>query len=439
MGERVHCEPVELVEGVLATQRPKVDALPDVRQVGQVVGPTPVEVVQHDVAADPFEMFLGVLAECLLQFGVSVRREFGQLLARGGSAQQRVAAFDDDRALLSDELVVAPRVGVHVQQPALGDSLGVIEQSVGLGAGDAPGLVALGRELGVLEVGDDDVVLPAGEEHRRTGVALPAGAAAQLVVQALGDVPTGTDDVQATEVGDLLLLRRVVGGLGAAEPDVGAAAGHLGRHRHGAELAGFGDDAGLLLIVFGVEHHRWNTTAHQTLVQVFGFGDVLGADQDRLTGAVHLDDVVDDGFVLGPGGDEDPVGFIVAHGGGVRGDRRDAKGVELPQLFTGSQGGPRHPADRGVPVDQRLNGDGVEHLTGLGGLDALFDLDGGLQTVGPALQRGDPAAGGVDELYGSVADDVMHIALQQRMGVQCDVDLGQGGGDVLLGVEVDSA
>jgi hypothetical protein len=38
-------------------------------------------------------------------------------------------------------------------------------------------------------------------------------------------------------------------------------------------------------------------------VEVFGFGDVLGADQDRLTGAVHLDDVVDDGFVLGPGGD----------------------------------------------------------------------------------------------------------------------------------------
>ena len=60
------------------------------------------------------------------------------------------------------------------------------------------------RQLSALEVGGDDVVLPAGEEHRRTGVALASGAAAQLVVQPLGVVPAGADDVQAAEFGHLL-------------------------------------------------------------------------------------------------------------------------------------------------------------------------------------------------------------------------------------------
>ncbi len=182
------------------------------------------------------------------------------------------------------------------------------------------------------------------------GVALPAGAAAQLVVQALGAVPAGADDVQAAEVGDRLLLGRVVGGLRTAEPDVGAAAGHLGGHRHRAELAGFGDDAGLLLVVLGVEHHRGHTAAQQTLVQILGFGDVLGADQDRLTGGVHLDDVVDDGFVLGRGGDVDPVGFIDSRRWGCsagsvrrRGSRTAATVHRLPVRCRSS----RRPSDTG--------------------------------------------------------------------------------------------
>jgi hypothetical protein len=42
-------------------------------------------------------------------------------------------------------------------------------------------------------------------------------------------------------------------------------------------------------------------------------------------------------------------------------------------------------------------------------------------------------------VHGAVADDVVHVALQQHVGVQGDVDLGEGGSDVFLGVQVDSA
>ena len=86
----------------------------------------------------------------------------------------------------------------------------------------------------------------------------------------------------------------MVGLVGTAEPDVGAAAGHLRRHRDGPELAGFGDDRGLLGVVLGVEHHRRDTATLQPLVQLFGLGDVVGADQDGLAGFVHVDDVRDD-------------------------------------------------------------------------------------------------------------------------------------------------
>ena len=137
-----------------------------------------------------------------------------------------LATLDDDRALLGDQLVVAPGVGVHVEHLALGDALRVVEQLAALVAGDPAVVVGLQRQLLRLEVGDHDVVLPAGEEHRRAGIALASGAAAQLVVQPFGVVAAGADDVQPAEFGDLI----VVGLVGAAEPDVGAAAGHLGGH-----------------------------------------------------------------------------------------------------------------------------------------------------------------------------------------------------------------
>jgi hypothetical protein len=47
--------------------------------------------------------------------------------------------------------------------------------------------------------------------------------------------------MQAAEFDHLFLFRVVVAYIGSTQPDVGAAAGHLRRHRHGPELAGFGD------------------------------------------------------------------------------------------------------------------------------------------------------------------------------------------------------
>ena len=119
---------------------------------------------------------------------------------------------------------------MHVEQPALGDALGVFEQLPGPVAGDPAVLVGVHRQLLRLQMRDDDVVLPAGEEHRRPGVALSTGASAQLVVQPFGVVAPGADDMQATQFGHPLLLGGVVAYIGPTEPDVGTATGDLSGH-----------------------------------------------------------------------------------------------------------------------------------------------------------------------------------------------------------------
>ena len=119
-------------------------------------------------------------------------------------------------------------------------------------------------------------------------VALTAGAAAELVVDAAGLVALGAEDeetaggfdffalvgadlfplVEASSSCFVVLgfsLRRVASVLSgadfvlgqelgvAAEQDVGSAAGHVGGDRDGALASGLGDDLGFALVLFGVQ------------------------------------------------------------------------------------------------------------------------------------------------------------------------------------------
>ncbi len=91
-----------------------------------------------------------------------------------------------------------------------------------------------------------------------------------------------------------------------------------------------------------------------------------------------------------------------------------------------------------VERDVGLHGDGAEHLALGGRVEALLGLDRRLQPVRPAPALGHPAAHLVDQLDRAAAHDVVDVAVQQRVGVQRDVDRGELG-QVLVVVEVDAA
>ena len=148
----------------------------------------------------------------------------------------------------------------------------------------SPSFMPEPAEHGVEPVGAEDahqVVLEDEVELGAARVALAAGAAAQLVVDAPALVALGGEHVEAAGASTLALasaisastrarsaagssvLALLLGGLQllhhphldvAAELDVGAAAGHVGGDGHRAGHAGVGDDLRLLLVVAGVQH-----------------------------------------------------------------------------------------------------------------------------------------------------------------------------------------
>ncbi len=94
------------------------------------------------------------------------------------------------------------------------------------------------------------------------GVALAAGASAQLPIDAPALVALGADDLQAgalSFVAGGLEIGIAFPGLGQPEDlgrqlDVRAAPGHVRGDGHGADPAGLGDDLGLHLVLLRVQH-----------------------------------------------------------------------------------------------------------------------------------------------------------------------------------------
>ena len=116
-----------------------------------------------------------------------------------------------------------------------------------------------------------DVVLGGQVEARLARVALAAGAAAQLVVDAPRLVALGAEHVQAARLGHAL-----------AELDVDTATGHVGRDRDRALLPGVDDDLGLALVLLGVEHVVRDALRDELVGEHLGDLDRDGADQHRL-------------------------------------------------------------------------------------------------------------------------------------------------------------
>ncbi len=196
------------------------------------------------------------------------------------------ALVEDHLALVVGDVVVFQDVLAQVEVARLDLLLRLFQRLVDPGMDDR--LALLQAELGqhaVELVRPEDahqVVFERQEELGAAGIALTAGTAAQLVVDAAAFMPFGAEHEQAAGRERLLLqardlfadLRpragpcrarpiRDVGKLladahvgVAAELNVGAAAGHVGRDRDRARHARLRDDIGLLLVIARVQNRE---------------------------------------------------------------------------------------------------------------------------------------------------------------------------------------
>ena len=269
-------------------------------------------------------------------------------------------------------------------------------------------------------VAPDQVVVERDEEARGAGIALPAGAAAQLMVDALALVPVGADHVEAAERGDGLAVALIR----PAEPDVGAAAGHVRRDRDRAERAGPGDDLRFVRILARVQHvvrhaaavsARDSSSDSRTLAvptrigrPVACTGAISSSERRRLRLAVR----------------EDDVGLVDAGAGAIGREDDRLQAEEHVEFVGGRFRRGRHAGERRVLADEVLHRieprmrPSARMVTPCA---RFLGFDRRLNAVRPAAVLGDAPGPFVDQLHHAVADDVVAIAAEQRFRVQRDV------------------
>ena len=214
----------------------------------------------------------------------------------------------------------------------------------------------------------------------------------------------------------------------AAEQDVRAAAGHVGGDGHGTGPARLGDDAGLLLVELRVEDLVLDPAPLQQRRQDLRLLDADRADQDRPTGLLHLDDLVDERVELGLLIAEDQVREVVADHVPVGRDGDDLQLVDLVELLGLGHRRAGHAGQLVVQAEVVLEGDrGQGHGLALDA-QALLGLDGLVEALAPAPARHLAAGELVDDDDLAVLDDVVAVALVQRVGAQRLLEVpGQSG------------
>ena len=306
--------------------------------------------------------FLGMLlarAEGIDQLAREILGDAQRVLFLVFAFERRAADGVDRLALLVHYIVVFEQVfaGLEVLRfdgllrvfDAARDELGLDGHAFGHAQAIHQGFDALAAEDA------QQIVFEREEEARRAGIALAAGAAAKLIIDAAGLVAFGAENVQAAQgddfvalgaalLGELIVdrlpliernledlafdleehhvrrrsgsrlapsgadhrggrgvghgqavLEAIVAGHGlgiAAEQNVGAAAGHVGGDGDGAFAAGLRDDVRFALVLLGVEHLVRDAGLLEQLREVLGFFDGDRADQHGLAALVKLADAV---------------------------------------------------------------------------------------------------------------------------------------------------
>ena len=397
------------------------------------------------------------------------------------------ALVEDDLALVVHHVVELQDVLADVEVARLDLLLRGRQRLVDPGMDDR--LAFLQPELGQHAaelVGAEDahqVVFQRQEELGASRIALTAGAAAKLVVDAAALVALGAEHEQAAglqrgflQPRDLRLdlgrgrialaaLRHVLQLLRdphvgiAAELNVGAAARHVGGNGDRARHAGLGDDVGLLLVIARIEDGEdlgglgavvtavergegigigevvlLPARLPQHLREAFGFLDRGRADQHRLAAGLAVLQQCDDGAVFLFRRAIDLVVLVVADHRPVGRHLDDFEVVDVHELVGFGERRAGHAGQLLVHAEVVLEGDRGERLVFRLDRLMLLRLQRLVQAFRVAAARHHAAGELVDDDDLAVADDVVLVALEQLVCAQRLIDVMHGR-DVLDVVE----
>ena len=222
------------------------------------------------------------------------------------------------------------------------------------------------------------------------------------------------------DLGELLQLPHL--GV-AAELDVGAAAGHVGRDRHPAEPAGLGDDERLLLMVARVQHLMRDLLLLEQGREMLRLLDADRADQDRLAVLVGVLDAGDDRLVLLARGPVDLVVLVVPDHRHVGRDLDHVELVDLAELGGFGRRRAGHAGELRVEPEVVLEGDRGQRLVLRLDRHLLLGLERLMQAVGVAPALHHPAGELVDDHDLAVLDQIVDVAGEQAMRPQRLVDV----------------
>ena len=308
-----------------------------------------------------------------------------------------------------------------------------------------------------LVAGEDahQIVFERKEKARRSGIALTAGATAQLIVDAARLVTFSAENVQATQRHDFFVFRfhdpfglqvfllplrfsRFVGidflvfqELArheiriSAEQDVGAATCHIRRDRDGAFAPGLGDDLGFTLVVFGVEHVMRNRDPLQSASDQFRVFHGNRADQHRLAMLVTLFDFFDDCVPFFRQSAIDHVRVVLADHRHVRGNYDHIKFVSRMKLSRFGFCRSSHAGKLFVKPEIVLQSDRGEGLILALDLHAFLGFDRLMQSVGPATAFHQTPGEVIDDNYLAILHHVLMIEPIKRVRLQGLLDAMQ--------------
>ena len=174
----------------------------------------------------------------------------------------------------------------------------------------------------------------------------------------------------------------------------------------------------LALVVLRVQGLVLDAALVQQARQLLGALDGHGADEAGLARLVALGHVVGHGVELRLHRAVDEVVLVLSGDWAVRRDGHDRQLVDLAELGVLGHGRAGHAGELLVQAEVVLQRDGGQRLVLLAHEHALFRLERLVQALGVAAAFHDAAGELVDDLHLAVHHDVVHVAVEQELGLE---------------------